>query len=424
MSPERAEADVVVVGCGPGGAVLSYLLARSGVDVALVERAPDFEREFRGFGYGPGVVELFDGMGLLDRVLALDHETVRRGELYLYGEPVEVVDFATLDTDHPYALLMEQPPLLELLVDAASEYDGFSFHPATTVTDLVTEGRRVVGVAATDRRRGADVEFRGSLVVGADGRFSTVRSAAGIDPGLFDSPLQLVWFKLPSAAAVGAAAQGRVEREGILLYFGLGGGELQVGWFIEEGTYPDLRRAGIDAFRDRLAAVDPRLRPDLDRHLRGFDQCSLLDISPGIADEWVRDGLLLVGDAAHVASPVGAQGNALAVQDAVVTHSVVVEALPRDRGDAVPAATLASVESRRRPAVEEVVRLQRRAERGIALAVRYGDALPPSLVGPPARGAVRRFARSGLARRAVERFAFGPDRVRVDATRFVDRATD
>ena len=419
MSPEHTEAEVVVVGCGPGGAVLGYLLARSGVDVALVERAPDFEREFRGFGYGPGVVELFDEMGLLDRVLSLPHETVRRGEFYLYGEPVEAVDFATLDTDHPYALLMEQPPLLELLVDAASEYDGFSFHPATTVTDLLTEGGRVVGAAATDRRRDRDVEFRGSLVVGADGRFSTVRSAAGVDPGLFDSPLQLVWFKLPSEA-VGAAAQGRIEPEGILLYFGLGGGELQVGWFLEEGTYPDLRRGGIEAFRARLAAVDPRLGPTLDRHLRGFDQCSLLDIAPGIADEWVRDGLLLVGDAAHVASPVGAQGNALAVQDAVVTHAVVAEALTRDAGDVVPAATLASVEARRRPAVEEVVRLQRRAERGIALAVRYGDRVPPAVVGPPARGAMRAFARSGLARRAVERFAFGPDRVRVDATRFVD----
>ncbi len=413
-------ADVVVVGCGPGGGVLGYLLARSGVDVALVERASDFEREFRGFGYGPGVVELFDQMGLLDRVLSLPHETVRRGEFYLYGEPVEAVDFADLDTDHPYALLLEQPPLLELLVDAASEYDGFSFHPATTVTDLRTEGGRVVGVTATDRRRDRDVEFRGSLVVGADGRFSTVRSAAGIDPGLFDSSLRLVWFKLPSEA-VGAAAQGRIERAGILLYFGLGGGELQVGWFVERGAYPDLRRAGIDAFRDRLAAVDPRLRPALDEHLRGFDQCSLLDIAPGIAPEWVRDGLVLVGDAAHVASPVGAQGNALAVQDAVVTHAAVVEALPRvGDGEVVPAATLASVESRRRPAVEEVVRLQRRAERGLALAVRYGDRLPPGVVGPAARGAVRAFARSGLSRRAVERFAFGPDRVRVDATRFVD----
>ena len=421
MEPDRTEpAEAVVVGCGPGGAVLSYLLARSGVEVALVERAATFEREFRGLGYSPGVVDLFDEMGVLDRVLALDHETVRRGEFVLYGREVEMLDFDVLDTAHPYGLMMEQPALLELLVDAAGAYDGFSFHPETTVTDLLTEGNAVVGVRATDRDAGETVEFRGPLVVGADGRFSTVRSAAGIDPGLFDSSLELVWFKLPSDA-VGATAQGRIERAGMLAYFGLGNGELQVGWFVPKGSFPDLRRAGIAAFRDRLAAVDPRLRPALEAHLTGFDRCSLLSIAPGVADEWVRDGLLLLGDAAHVASPLGAQGNALAIGDAVAAHAVVTAAIDgdRERGP-IPASTLAGFESRRRPAVEEIITLQRRSERSLELFVKYGHRFPPAVVGPLARGMARLLPKSRLARRGIERFALGPDRVAVDTSRFVD----
>jgi 2-polyprenyl-6-methoxyphenol hydroxylase-like FAD-dependent oxidoreductase len=419
MQSDRTEhADVVVVGSGPGGAVLAYLLARSDVDVALVERAADFQREFRGFGYTPGVSELFGQMGLTDSLLALDHETVRKGEFTLFGESIEMVDFALLDTDYPYALLMEQPALLELLVTESKGYEGFSFYPSTTVTDLVVEGNRVVGVRAHDRARGEDVEFRGRLVVGADGRYSAVRTAAGIDPGLFESGFELVWFKLP-ADAVGATAQGRIEREGMLLYFGLGGGELQVGWFIEDGTYPTLRREGIAAFRDRLARVDPRLRDALDTHLTSFDQCSLLDVAPGLAPTWIRDGLILIGDAAHVASPIGAQGNALAIQDAVVAHHVVTEALDRDY-DVLPASVLAAYEARRRPAVEEVLALQRSAERILTVFVKHGDRVPPRLARGVAKLSARLMERPVLARRAVERFAFGPDRVTVDTTRFVD----
>lgn len=418
-APDRTErAEVVVVGSGPGGAVLAYLLARSGVEVALVERAADFQREFRGFGYTPGVSELFGQMGLTEKLLELDHETVQTGEFTLFGEAIEMVDFDVLDTDYPYALLMEQPALLELLVTESQQYDSFTFYPSTTVTDLVVEGNRVVGVRAHDRERDDAVEFRGRLVVGADGRYSAVRTAAGIDPGLYDSAIELVWFKLP-ADAVGATAQGRIEREGMLLYFGLGGGELQVGWFIEEGSYPALRREGIEAFRDRIARVDPRLRDALDDHLPSFDHCSLLDVSPGLAPTWIRDGLLLLGDAAHVASPIGAQGNALAIQDAVVAHQVVTEALDREY-DVLPASVLAAYESRRRPAVEEVLRLQRRGERVLTLMVEHGDRVPARLVRGVVKLSSRLLERPALARRAVERFALGPDRVVVDTTRFVD----
>ncbi|WP_276271202.1 FAD-dependent monooxygenase [Haloarcula litorea] len=418
MVARTVDTDVAVVGCGPGGAVLAYLLARSGVAVTLLERASTFQREYRGFGWNPGVVRLFDEMDLLDDVLALAHETVTEGAFSLGGRRVPVLAFDRLATEYPYALLMEQPAILEALVDHADAHETFTFRPATTVTDLLVEDGRVRGVRATDREADAELAVEARVVVGADGRYSTVRERAGIDAGAFDSPIDLAWFKLP-AGAVAPEAQGRIDRHGVVLYFGLGGGDLQAGSLLRDGEWAGIRDAGFGAFRDRVAAVDPALAAAVDAHLDGFRDVTLLDVAPGIAPTWTDDGLLLLGDAAHTASPIGAQGNPLAVEDAVVAHDVLVGALGGDDG-VLSASSLAPFENRRRATVERVIALQRRTARGLAAWLDYGHYVP-SWVLSGAGAAVGLLApRSGLVAGAVESFALGDRSVSVARRHFVD----
>jgi 2-polyprenyl-6-methoxyphenol hydroxylase-like FAD-dependent oxidoreductase len=418
--PERTEtADVVVVGCGPSGAVLAYLLARSGVDVVLVERAATFEREYRGFGWNPGAIRLFDEMDLLDDVLALSHETVTDGAFSLYGEEISVLDFDLLETDYPYALMMEQPALLECLVDHASAYDNFAFYPATTVRDIRPDkSERVRGVEARDRNADEDVAFEAQCVVGADGRYSTVRDSAGIDPGLYDSPIDLVWFKLPSGV-VDAEAQGRIDRNGVLLYFGLGGGDLQIGYLIQSGDWPPIRDGGFDAFSQQVAEIDPQVGAAMDTHLDGFRDTTLLDVAPGIADSWSSDGLLLIGDAAHTASPIGAQGNPLAVEDAAVAHDILVEALTETDG-ILDNETLSEFETRRRTHVEQVISLQRRAASNLAFWLDYGGSLPPGLVRGATKIAGWIVPRSRRIRELVDTFALGDRSVSVARSHFTE----
>jgi len=327
---------------------------------------------------------------------------------------------------------MEQPALLECLVEQASDYDGFTFHPATTVTDLRTdESDTVRGVEAHDREADEDVTFEGRCVVGADGRYSTVRASAGIDPGVFDSPIDLVWFKLPGSA-VGTETEGQIGRGGILVSFGLGGGDHQIGYLIRDGEWASIREAGFEAFRERVAAVDPEVGAAMATHLDGFGDTTLLDVGPGIADTWTRDGLLLLGDAAHTASPIGAQGNPLAVEDAVVVHDVLVRALgearqereqkwsPSENRWVLSGARLSEFESRRRPTVERVVTLQRRAADNFAFWLEYGRYVPPWLV----RGSATAFGwatpHSRRIQGLVESFALGDRSVSVARSHFAD----
>lgn len=411
-------ADVVVAGCGPAGATLAYLLARSGVDVTLVEREQTFTREYRGFGWNPGVLRLFDEMGVLEDVLDLAHETAAEGTVDVYGRRVTVLDFERLDTAHPFLVLMEQPALLEYLVDRAREYDSFDFHPATTVTGVRTDGDGgVVGLDAHDRNRDETVAYDARCVVGADGRYSVVRHGLGIEDGRFDSPLTLVWFKLTSDVPV-ESAQGRVRRAGIVLYFGLGTGELQIGYVIRDGAWPAIKAAGVADLRRRIAAVDPRLAPALAAELDAVDDCTLLDVAPGLAPTWVRDGVALVGDAAHTASPIGAQGNPLAIEDVVTLHPLLVDAI--ETPGPVRVADLAPYERRRRPHVESIITRQHVLAERIATLLRYTSLVPAPVGRVVARPLDRLLPYSNRLQSLTESFVLGDESVSVARDRFVD----
>ncbi|SFR58204.1 FAD-dependent monooxygenase [Halogeometricum limi] len=407
------ETDVVVVGAGPGGCVLSGLLARSGVRTTLLERHATLDREFRGFAFQPSALRIFDQMGVLADVLDLPHERMSRFAVVVYGRSYTFADFTTLAPPHDFVLSIEQSPLLRTLVDDATRFDCFDFRPATVVRDLLVEDGVVTGVRARDRETGESLTVRARLVVGADGRFSTVREAAGIDAGLVDTDFEIVWTKVPGWAS--HDIQARIGDDGPLLYFGLGS-NVQLGWVIPKGTYPDLRAAGIEAFRDRIAAVDPRLRPALEDSLTDFEQCSLLDVSPGFAPEWTRDGLALLGDAAHVASPLGGQGNALAIQDAAALHAAVVPALRESEG-VVAEDALEPYATRRRSAVREVLDAQLVGQRVLSRLVVRDDV--PSVLRRTALRAGATLARLPPAHARIRSLlAFGPDPVDVTTALF------
>ncbi|HET7323049.1 MAG TPA: FAD-dependent monooxygenase, partial [Halococcus sp.] len=350
----------------------------------------------------------------LTNILTLDHAEIAQFSVDLYGHARTLIDFTTLPPPHNFVLSIEQPPLLRLLVDATKRFDTFEFHNATPVQDLIIKNGTVVGVCATDRKANEAVEVRARVVVGADGRFSTVRSLADIDPGLFETDFQVVWLKVPST--VPHETQVRINEHGQVLYFGLGT-DLQLGWLIPEGTYPAIRQAGIESFRERIAAVDPRLRDGLASAVTSFNDCSLLNVAPGLSEKWVRDGLALVGDAAHVASPVAGQGNALAIQDAAVLHGILVRALDRTTG-VLSAQDLRPYVQRRRPAVQRVVNAQLLGHRAISALIHHGTDMPNIMKRGVLQTLLTLAGIEPILSRPRRLIAFGPDSVRVETELF------
>src|SRR5215203_4554810 len=334
-----------VVGSGPGGAVLSLLLARAGIEVTLLEAHPAFDRAFRGDTLHPSVMEIMDQLGLAERLLQLRHTEARSFTLQTVSGPFTPVDFSRLDTKYPYITVMPQRSFLEFITGEANRYPNFRLVMGARVRELVEEEGVVRGV----RYESEDgwYEVRAILTVGADGRGSRVRRLAGFEPVKTSPPMDVLWFKLPREPDDPEGAMGRVGRGHIAIlldrfdYW-------QAGYVIPKGTFPELRHEGIESLRRSFAELIPEFADRLE-HLDDWRQVSLLSVESSRCPRWYRPGLLLIGDAAHVMSPVGGVGINYAIQDSVVAANVLAGPLKESQARLVDLGVrhLAAVQRRR-----------------------------------------------------------------------------
>jgi 2-polyprenyl-6-methoxyphenol hydroxylase-like FAD-dependent oxidoreductase len=325
QSEDAEQTACCIVGGGPGGMMLALLLARQGVPVTLLEAHKDFDREFRGDTLHPSILEILDQIGLAEPLHELRHTKIYGPTLQVAGGRFAPVDFRRLKTRFPYIMLIPQTRFLEFLAAEASRYPNFRLRMVANVAELIESAGGVSGVRYQSTEGWHEV--RAQLVVGADGRFSKVRHLLGFEPIKTSPPMDILWFQLPrlpgdesSDRVRGGFAGGRV----LAVFDRLD--HWQVGYIFPKGHYQAVRAEGMEAFRRSIVDIEPPFAKHV-QALTDWHQCSLLSVESSRCPIWYKPGLLLIGDAAHVMSPVGGVGINYAVQDAVVAANVLTRPL-------------------------------------------------------------------------------------------------
>ena len=384
MAARSYDAHCCIVGGGPAGMVLALLLARAGVSVALLEEHGDFERDFRGDTIHPSTMEMMDELGLADRLLELPHTKIDTLTFQAPSGPVKLADLHGLPTKFPYVTFMPQARFLEFLADEGRRYPTFRLVMGANVQGLIEEptdeddGTVVRGV--TYRAKDGVHELRAPLTIGADGRFSRVRRLAGIEPIKTSPPMDVLWFRLPRHPGDPEDAMGRIAR-GHLVAILNRGDEWQIAYVIAKGGYKEIHDAGLPAFRQAVADVIPEFADRVDA-LQAWKQVALLSVESSRVPRWYRPGLLVIGDAAHVMSPVGGVGINYAIQDAVVAANVLAKPL---RSGRLRLSDLAAVQRRREWPTRAIQALQAQIQKNVVEAALRSDRSlePPAILRLP-----------------------------------------
>jgi 2-polyprenyl-6-methoxyphenol hydroxylase-like FAD-dependent oxidoreductase len=329
-----------VVGGGPAGMMLGFLLARAGVGVVILEKHADFLRDFRGDTVHPSTLELIYELGLLDQFLKLPHRTVDRLSLQIGKRRIQLIDLTHLPTQCKYIALMPQWDFLNFLAEHGRRYMQFDLHMRAEATDLIEEADRIVGIRANTPD--GELTIHADLVVGCDGRQSIVRQRAGLHPDDYGAPMDALWFRITRRDTDGADVFGHIEAGALLVMLDRGD-YWQCAYVIPKGGIDRVTAGGIDAFRSRVVALSPFLA-DRIGELQSFDDVKLLSVMVNRLRQWWRPGLICIGDAAHAMSPIGGVGINIAVQDAVAAANCL--AAPLKSGTA-NAGHLQAIQARR-----------------------------------------------------------------------------
>ena len=319
----RMKVRCCVVGGGPAGMMLGYLLGRAGVDVVVLEKHSDFFRDFRGDTVHPSTLQVMDELGLIDGFLKLPHQNIQKLDGMFGGTSVRIADLSRLSVKYPFIAMMPQWDFLNFLRESGKRFPSLKVLMSAEATDLIRRGNAVAGVHVNTPD--GPIEIEADLTIGCDGRHSIVCERAGLVVEEIGAPMDVLWFRVGRRRDETENLFARIDHGKMMVTFDRGD-YWQCAYVIAKGQYEAVKARGLPALLDDVLRLAPILKAGI-ADVKSFDDVKLLTVAINRLTRWSRAGLLCIGDAAHAMSPIGGVGVNLAVQDAVATANILAAKL-------------------------------------------------------------------------------------------------
>jgi 2-polyprenyl-6-methoxyphenol hydroxylase-like FAD-dependent oxidoreductase len=312
-----------IVGGGPAGMMLGYLLGRAGIDVVVLEKHADFFRDFRGDTVHPSTLQVMDELGLIDGFLKLPHQQLQKLDGMFGGTQVRIADLSRVATKYPFIAFMPQWDFLNFLRESGNRFPSLKVMMNAEATDLIHRGEEIAGVRAKTPE--GEIDIQADLTIACDGRHSIVRERAGLAIEEIGAPMDVLWFRAGRRPEETENVFARVESGKMMITFDRGD-YWQCAYVIAKGQFDVVKARGLQVLLDDVARMAPILKSGL-ADVKNWDDVKLLTVAINRLKRWTRPGLLCIGDAAHAMSPIGGVGVNLAVQDAVATANLLAARL-------------------------------------------------------------------------------------------------
>jgi len=319
--------DVVIVGAGGGGAVLGLALAKKGIRTVLLEQRPSPPQGLRGEILQPNGQHVLNELGLLtqlpdDAIHPVRYFNFRR----VGGQRLCTVDYHQLPPPYNRALVMWPNVVHQTILQALDSANPGGLWYGIRFKSLLKQNACVMGVEA--EKEGKTLRIGAKLVVGADGPFSNVRDALGIPTSLhvYKEGYLIAMLKCREPLD---ESQYFVGKRTILGIFPAAGNQLYVFYMIRSGTYEHVKSQGLRALQLKWTTIYPEMEHTFDS-LEDWKQTTFLGTGRVRAQSWVRDGAVLIGDAAHGMNPHASQGRMQAMVDGITLAEVVESCMEKD----------------------------------------------------------------------------------------------
>ena len=354
---EAERPEVTIIGAGPAGMFLAYLMVTNGIAVRVLERHPDFSREFRGEGIQPSVMKAFEELGFLSYLIEQGIAVpAHRAKIFMDDREVVTLDGLEAEMDD-FGLIVFQEGFLNFLHEQCSRYPHYRLEMGITISEVIRKNGRVVAVKG--RRRGGQEEIiEGSFFVATTGRNTGLRKQVGVAVDLLESSFDIYWMKFDAPddrALMPDGFHAYLQDQSMFIFYRTYDQRLQVAWGKRGWNSAELRNfTGLK--QQLIDEVPDGFRSMVAGQFSENTERQLLKVACDRMQVWHVPGMLFLGDAAHTMSPVAGQGINLAIRDSIVAANHLIQA--RDRNEPWNEKLCQQIEAVRRPEVEAMQAFQ------------------------------------------------------------------